>query len=402
VPTMRALRILTIGTLYPPHSIGGYEMNWRDIVAHLRGRGHDVRVLCGDWREADNGEPEDSDTHRELQLQVDGLLDVVPISRAAVIAREQANTATVALHLEAFAPDIAVLGPMGGLSIGIARQLRLAGIPQLAFVFDDWTDYYLKADAWQRRLQRRGPLAARLAQRHGLPGRFAPADIDSWVIISERTRRKALAAGVPVERTSLLAPGPDDARFAPVPAQPWRGELLYSGRLHPDKGLEHLIRALPALPDMRLTVKGGGDPRHLAKLQGIVAEVGVQDRIVFLGGGGFDKVPELYAACDAVVFPSVWDEPWGLVPLEAMAVGRPVVASGVGGTREYLEDERNALVVPPADPAAIAAALQRLADEPALRERLREGGTATAARYRYADFLDEMCDRIEAVAAAPA
>ena len=81
MPRMRPLRILTIGTLYPPHSIGGYEMNWRDIVAHLRGRGHVVRVLCGDWREADNGEPEDSDTHRELQLQVDGLLDVKSSSR---------------------------------------------------------------------------------------------------------------------------------------------------------------------------------------------------------------------------------------------------------------------------------------------------------------------------------
>jgi len=398
VPRMPPLRILTIGTLYPPHSIGGYEMNWRDIVAHLRGRGHAVRVLCGDWREADNGEPEDSDTHRELQLQVDGLLDVAKLPAAAIVAREQANTATLARHLAEFSPDIAVLGPMGGASIGLAHQLHLAGIPQLAFVFDDWPDYYLKADAWQRRLKRRGPLAARLARRHGLPGRFVPTDIDSWVIISERTRRKALAAGVPMERTTLLAPGPDDARFSPAPPHDWRGELLYSGRLHPDKGIEHVVHAMAALPDMRLHVKGGGDPRYRDKLEGIVADLGLADRIAFLGGGGFDKVPELYAACDAVLFPSVWDEPWGLVPLEAMAVGRPVVASGVGGTREYLEHEVNALVVPPAAPDAIAAAVRRLADDPALREQLRSGGHATAARFRYADFLDAMCDHIEAVA----
>ncbi len=237
-----------------------------------------------------------------------------------------------------------------------------------------------------------------MARRHGLPGLFTPTDIDSWVIISERTRRKALAAGVPMERTSLLAPGPDDARFTPAAPHEWRGELLYSGRLHPDKGIEHLVRAMTELPDMRLTIKGGGDPRHRSKLERIVEELGLGARIVFLGGGGFDQVPKLYAECDAVIFPSVWDEPWGLVPLEAMAVGRPVVASSVGGTREYLEHEGNALVVPPAEPAAIAAAVRRLADEPGLRARLLTGGAATAARYRYADFLDAMCDRIEAVA----
>ena len=99
-----------------------------------------------------------------------------------------------------------------------------------------------------------------------------------------------------------------------------------------------------------------------------------------------------------MLFPSVWDEPWGLVPLEAMAVGRPVVASGVGGTREYLEDGVNALTVPPADPEAIVSAVRRLATDPALREQLRRGGAETAARFRYADFLYEMCDRIEAVA----
>ncbi len=234
--------------------------------------------------------------------------------------------------------------------------------------------------------------------RHDFPGRFEPTDVESWIIISERTRRKALAAGVPMERTQLLAPGPDDARFFPVAPHEWRGELLYSGRLHPDKGIEHVVAAMAALPEMRLQVKGGGDPRYRAKLEAIVADLGVGDRITFLGGGDFDKVPALYAACDAVLFPSVWDEPWGLVPLEAMAVGRPVVASGVGGTREYLDDGVNALVVPPADADAIANAVRRLAADPALRDRLREGGAATAARFRYVDFLDAMCDHIEKAA----
>jgi glycogen(starch) synthase len=79
------------------------------------------------------------------------------------------------------------------------------------------------------------------------------------------------------------------------------------------------------------------------------------------------------------VFPVRWSEPWGLVPLEAMGVGRPVVATGQGGSGEYLAHEQNSLLFPAEDPEALAAALRRLSEDPALRERLREGGRATAA-----------------------
>ena len=394
-----ALSILTVGTLYPPHSIGGYEMNWRDIVAHLRGRGHSVRVLCGTWRVGDNGQPEDDDVHRLLELWVDDLFDVRKDPSATVLARERRNDDIFRKALADVAPDVVLIGPTGGLPLGLLRRGHLQGIPQLAFVFDDWPGYAPGADPWQRRLRRYGPLADRFAARHELPGRFRPADIDDWIIITERTRAVALRAGVDRARTSLLAPGPDQERFPPSAPPPWRGELLYSGRLHPAKGVEHALAAMARLPDCRLTIKGGGDPRYRNKLEGIARELGLGDRVTFLDGGGFEALPQLYGEVDAILFPSVWEEPWGLVPLEAMSVGRPVVACAVGGAAEYLRDEHNALVVAPRDPAAIAAAVERLAADSALRERLRTGGSETAARFRYSDFLDTMAVRVERTAA---
>jgi glycosyltransferase involved in cell wall biosynthesis len=93
------------------------------------------------------------------------------------------------------------------------------------------------------------------------------------------------------------------------------------------------------------------------------------------------RLPDVYASADAVLFPVSWDEPFGLVPLEAMAVGRPVVATGAGGSGEYLRNGENCLIFSPADDAAaLAGAVKRLAGDGDLRQRLRAGGARTAAR----------------------
>jgi SAM-dependent methyltransferase len=99
-----------------------------------------------------------------------------------------------------------------------------------------------------------------------------------------------------------------------------------------------------------------------------------------------------YEAADVVVFPVEWEEPFGLVPLEAMASGTPVVATGLGGSGEFLVDGYNCLLVPPGRPEQLAAAVRRLAGDPELRYRLRQGGEATAAELtvdRLAAVLEE-------------
>jgi glycosyltransferase involved in cell wall biosynthesis len=110
----------------------------------------------------------------------------------------------------------------------------------------------------------------------------------------------------------------------------------------------------------------------------------------------------VYAAADAVVFPVRWAEPWGLVPLEAMAVGRPVVATATGGAAEYLRHEHNCLVFEPGDARALGAAVTRLRDDAALRSQLRAGGVATVARFTDQAFQAAVRRQIERAGALAA
>ena len=105
----------------------------------------------------------------------------------------------------------------------------------------------------------------------------------------------------------------------------------------------------------------------------------------------------MYGRADAVLFLPTWPEPWGLVPLEAMACGTPVIATGTGGSAEFLDHERNCLLVAPNDPPAVADAVRRLAGDPALRERLRAGGLETAARFTAAAYDDAILRETEAL-----
>jgi glycogen synthase len=99
------------------------------------------------------------------------------------------------------------------------------------------------------------------------------------------------------------------------------------------------------------------------------------------------------------LFPVRWSEPWGIVPLEAMAFGRPVVATGLGGSGEYLRDGKNCLLVAPSDPSALAAAVRRLAADAGLRERLRAEGQATAHTHTETVFNQAVVEALKTAAA---
>jgi len=124
----------------------------------------------------------------------------------------------------------------------------------------------------------------------------------------------------------------------------------------------------------------------LSELAALAERLGVAERVSFAGAVPRAELPALYEAHDAIVFPVVWEEPWGLVPLEAMALGRPVTASGRGGSSEYLRDEENCLLHVPGDPASLAATVRRLAGDAALRERLLAGGLRAASHYTESRF----------------
>jgi glycosyltransferase involved in cell wall biosynthesis len=156
-----------------------------------------------------------------------------------------------------------------------------------------------------------------------------------------------------------------------------------------------VLRAIARVSDVRLDVVGPGPAEYRARLDELVGELGITGRVRFDEVARADLAAR-YRDADVLVFPSEWEEPFGLVPVEAMACGTPVIASGTGGSAEFLVDGANTLVARPGDVDAWAASISRLAVDPPLREKLARGGLATADALD----VDRVADAFEAWHAA--
>ena len=372
------MRVLTVGNMYPPHHHGGYELVWESAVEHLRARGHEVRVLTTDTR-TDTVETDGPDVHRELRWPLrDARLQPLGKRERVVLARH--NHRTLDRHLREQRPEVVAWWSMGGLSLTLLETVRRRGLPAVAFVHDDWLDYGRWADRWLHTFRGRRARLAPVAERlFGIP---AHVDFDGaarYVFVSERTRRHALGCGLALGRTAVAHSGIHEDFLDPAPVEDWRWRLLYVGRLDARKGVDTAVAAMAHLPDeARLELIGGWDAAEEDRLRDLARGIGVEARVELAGQQDRREIAAAYARADATVFPVRWEEPWGLVPLESMAKGRPVVATGRGGSAEYLSDGENCLLFEAGDAEGLAAAVHRLAADPALRARLRDGGLETA------------------------
>jgi glycosyltransferase involved in cell wall biosynthesis len=393
------MRVLTVGNMYPPHHLGGYELMWRSWVLHMRARGHEVRVLTTDYRaEApDAAIPEDPDARRELRWYWrDHEIPRLPLRERLAIERH--NAAVLERHLAELRPEALSWWAMGGMSLSLLERVRRAGLPASGVVVDEWMGYAPRMDGWQRLFGRRaiGPATTALT---GIPAPVSIARAARWLFVSAYVRERALAGGIGVAAAEVVHAGIDLGQFAPAGEREWEGRLLCLGRIDPRKGLATAVRALARLPECRLRIVGTGDARHTSELRALADELGVSGRLCFEEVPR-DGVRDAYADADAFLFPVLWPEPFGLVPLEAMAVGRPVLATGTGGSGEYLRAGENCLLSAPGDERALAAAVQRLAADPGLRARLRRGGFATAAAHDEQRFNEAVARATTEVAAS--
>ncbi|MCD2191030.1 glycosyltransferase [Actinomycetospora soli] len=215
------------------------------------------------------------------------------------------------------------------------------------------------------------------------------AQVDRVVATCADEVRELMALGVPTTNVDVVPCGVDVHRFGPDdrPRRPGPPRVLTVSRLVPRKGVDTAIRALARIPgDAELVVAGGpagpqlaGDP-EVVRLQTLAATEGVADRVHLVGAVDPAAVPELMRDADVVVQLPTY-EPFGLVPLEAMAAGRPVVAAEVGGLADTVVDGVTGLHVPTGDPEAAARALGSLLADPAARARLGRAGRARVLEH---------------------
>jgi len=211
--------------------------------------------------------------------------------------------------------------------------------------------------------------------------------------------------GADVRRISIVPGGVDLAVFGPGPKDAARRTLglgpgpvlLFVGRIQRLKGIDVLIRAADLLrrdaqPVQIVIVGGAGgarsggisdEQRELARLHALVQELGIGNAVQFVGAVDQPRLPLYYRAADVTVMPSTY-ESFGLVAVESMACGTPVVAARVGGLATIVRDGENGMLIPWRDPRLFADKIRSiLVDEP-LADELRRGALATADRYGWA------------------
>jgi len=189
--------------------------------------------------------------------------------------------------------------------------------------------------------------------------------------------------GLPRGRASIIPCGVDVSVFTPREApRSERPRLLVIGRLVERKGIGNVIEAVASLPGVELVVAGGpareglaADPQ-VARLRALAEAHGVADRVTFVGGVARADVPALMCSADVVVAVP-WYEPFGIVPVEAMACGRPVVGSAVGGLLDTVVPGMTGELVPPRRPDLLASVLRGL-----LADRARRDAYGLAGRRR--------------------
>lgn len=254
---------------------------------------------------------------------------------------------------------------------------RWLGLPYVVYVYGADLLEFRDRPAW-------GPLLGAILER-----------ATRVVAISRFTADAVAAAGVPPQRVALVPPALDLERFAHPPDREaerqrrgWQGRLviLSVGRLVERKGQDMVIRALPTVvarfPEVVYAIGGSGP--YGSQLQNLALELGVTERVSFLGFVPEAELPGLYGAADLFAMPSrelpaAGDvEGFGIVFIEANAAGLAVLGGRSGGVVDAVEDEGTGLLVDPGDPAAVAAGLIRLLEGEPWRAQLAARGQARA------------------------
>ena len=385
------MKILVVTDVYPPHHIGGYELGCRDVADKLRARGHEVQVLTSTYRtHPDNGA--EKYVERTLQFNLHPH-DPAHDKRAEVrIFREAVRR---------FQPDVVYFWNQRGLTYWLPLAAHWEGLKMAFFLSDpDFTTWCI--GAWLLAMAKKNTIIRALFGKTFL--------VRGWPVIENRTchfcseflRQVAVKNGIAfAPKNSVVAHwGIEPAQFTASPRERWPvKKLLYAGQMIPQKGIHTAIAALGLLAkdknfsELTLSIAGGGlHPDYEKKLREQVAQLGLNARVNFLGRVPRAELPRVYAEHDALVFPSEWDEPFAITPLEAIASGLAVIGTTTGGSGELFRNRETAMTFQAGDAADCARAIRELCGDGELFQKI----SSNARReVREKHTLDAMVDKIE-------
>ena len=354
---------------------GGQNVHVESLARALARAGHDVTVytrrdaadLPDRIRTADGVVVEHLTAGPAEPLPKDDLLPLLGELSSALAARLAADRPDV-VHAHFWMSGLAALSATRGLGIPVVQTFHALGVTKRRF---------------QGRQDTSPPVRIRME-------RALARDADRVIATSTDEVAELLRIGAFRDRITVVPCGVDVEQFTPdgpAAAKGDRPRLLSVGRLVPRKGFDTVVRALAAVPEAELVIAGGpvaealDDDAEAGRLRKLAERFGVADRVRLIGAVPRPDMPALLRSADVVVC-TPWYEPFGIVPLEAMACGVPVVASAVGGFLDTVVDGATGTLVPPRRPDQVAAAVRKLLSEPFWREAFGTAGV-DRARSRY-------------------
>jgi len=406
------MRLLFLSNLYPPAGNGGFEQWCQEAAEGLTARNHSVEVLTSGRKDQSRMVGDPSWVRRELHMEME-FASLVNGLEFFTRRREKLehNLDSLRRRVSTFQPDAVMVWGIWNLPRQLPALAERLLPGKVVYYFGDYWPalpsqhlLYWQAPAqnWATRLPKRllKPLAQQVLRQEKRPElAFAHALFPSRFMKTEYDRR-----GISTGKSRVITGGVDTHPFLDEPQAPAHHaqtglSLLYAGRLSPEKGIETALEALerlahqPRLPRPHLTIVGSGETGYVNSLRERVRRLGLEDRVSFTGPISKGDMPALYRKHDVFLFPSIWEEPFGRVLVEAMASGLVVVGTATGGAAEILQDGENALVFPPADSASLAARLNQLVEQPDLHRNLVE----TARQETVPQFdIERMVTEIEA------
>lgn len=366
------LRILHVGKFYPPVR-GGMEKVLQ-VVAESERFAVNTHVLVANT------------SSRTIHENVGG----VAVTRVGALAKIGAVALCPAfpLWLRRLDADVIVIHEPNP----VALVAHLLGRPRGKIIF--WVHAEVVRPAWRYRLFYR-PFLIRVLKRAVRIVVASPPVIESAVEL-RAFRDKCVVIPYAID--------PDEHRPTPSrdqhqgPSANRTPLVLFVGRLVAYKGVEVLLRALPMTTAQAVIV---GDGPLRADLEALTSSLGISDRVHFAGNAGRDELSALYNSCDMLVLPSVTRaEAFGMVQLEAMSCGKPVVSTALNSGVPWVnQHEVTGLVVPPGDAAALGSAMQRLIDNPGERRDMGQRGRLRVEReFSIARLVHQVTDLYATVA----
>lgn len=394
------MKVLVVSNLYPPDYIGGLELSAQKTVDGLRSRGYEVDVLTRQ-PPAGTDVPPEPHVHRLLSFTPEIADEELRLKHPRMhgwwplylrLRAPRPNQPIVRQFLEGRSYDVAMFFGMQCIGPALFHVLDRAGIPVLWNMGDYFMLEQQKIEATSRLAQWNLSLFSRRWYRMFRSIRYDFVSFNSHFLES-RYRE----GGFPMRHSFVIHRGIDFPVISDdelgLPREP---RFLIACQLERHKGIHVAIDAASRVreKDWNLQIVGDGPEPYRTEVRQQVCELGLGDRIEFLGRRPHaDVIAEMRSAI-AFINPPIWDEPFGRTSIEAMACGAPLINSDSGAIREIAEDEKSALIYPKEDSIALADRMARILDDPSLRLSLACAG---AQRVREAFTIDAVLDKTEAV-----